>query len=131
MGVAEYWRFNPGGTLGASGEGERLERNSLEGLGYEPLARRADGSIRSAVLELDVRVDARPGMEHLLRFRDPGTGEDLLTFWESEEGRLEAEKALSSEVAARRAAEAEIARLKARIAKLQASRVPRDTGGSS
>ena len=132
MGVAEYWRFNPGGTLeGVSGEGERLEGNSLEGLGYEPLARRADGSIRSAVLELDARVEARPGMEHLLRLRDPGTGEDLLTFWESEEGRLEAEKALSSEVAARRAAEAEIARLKARIAKLQASRVPRDTGGSS
>ena len=153
MGVAEYWRFNPGGTLeGASAEGERLEGNSLEGLGYEPLAWRADGSIRSAVLGLDVRVDERPGMEHLLRLRDPGTGEDLLTFWESEEGRVEAERqlrgeaaarreaeqaraeaerALGSEVAARRAAESEIARLKARIAESPASRAPRGTDASS
>ena len=75
MGVAEYWRFNPGGTLeGASAEGERLEGDSLEGLGYEPLAWRADGSIRSAVLGLDVRVDARPGMEHLAALAGPGDG---------------------------------------------------------
>ncbi len=142
MGVAEYWRFNPAGALeGASEAGQRLEGSALEGLGYEPLARGADGSIRSEVLGLDVRVDSRPGLGHLLRFRDPGTGEDLLTFEESEQGRIEAErarveaerartKAEGARVeaeralgAAKQAAESEIARLKARIAELQAGRL--------
>ena len=75
MGVAEYWRFNPAGALeGAPEAGQRLEGSALEGLGYEPLARGADGSIRSEVLGLDARVDSRPGLEHLLKFRDPGDG---------------------------------------------------------
>ena len=129
------------------------------GLGYEPLGLGGDGSIRSEVLELDLRVDSRPGMEHLLRFRDPGTGEDLLTFWESEQGRTEAERAraeaeearaeaeraraeaeraraeaetaLSAEGAARRAAESEIARLQAQITELQAGHTTPGTDGSS
>ena len=130
MGVAEYWRFNPVGALeGASRPRQRLEGSALAGLGYEPLAPGADGSIRSEVLQLDLRVDSRPGMEHLLRFRDPSTGEDLLTFRESERGRVEAERALGSEVAARRAAELEIARLKARIAELQAGHTTRVADG--
>ena len=149
MGVAEYWRFNPAGALeGASEAGQRLEGSALEGLGYEPLARGADGSIRSEVLGLDVRVDSRPGLEHLLRFRDPGTGEDLLTFEESEQrlteaelaraeaerartkaegARVEAERALG---AAKQAAASEIARLKARVAELQAGRLPSGTEGN-
>ncbi len=160
IGVTEYWRFNPVGALeGASRPGQRLEGSTLAGLGYEPLGLAADGSIRSEVLELDLRVDSRPGMEHLLRFRDPGTGEDLLTFRESEQGRTEAERAkaeaeqaraqaeqaraqadraraeaettLNAEVVARRAAESEIARLKARITELQAGhRTPGTDGGS-
>ena len=157
IGVTEYWRFNPVGVLkGASRSGQRLEGSTLVGLGYEPLGLGADGSIRSEVLELDLRVDSRPGMEHLLRFRDPGTGEDLLTFRESEQGRTEAERArdeadrardeadraraeadrarAEAETAlraTRRAAESEIARLKARIAELQASHLGRGTDGSS
>ena len=150
IGVTEYWRFNPVGVLkGASWPGQRLEGSTLVGLGYEPLGLGADGSIRSEVLELDLRVDSRPGMEHLLRFRDPGTGEDLLTFRESEQGRTEAERArdeadraraeadrarAEAETAlraTRRAAESEIARLKARIAELQASHLGRGTDGSS
>ncbi len=47
------------------------------------------------MLGLDVRVDERPDMENQLRFRDPSTGEDLLTFRESEEGRTKAERQLS------------------------------------
>ena len=147
IGVTEYWRFNPVGALeGASRPGQRLEGSALVGLGYEPLELAADGSIRSAVLELDVRVDSRPGMEHLLRFRDPCTGEDLLTFRESEQGRAgeaeqaraeaeqaraETETALIAEVAARYAAESEIARLKARIADLEADHKTPRTDGSS
>ncbi|MCY4595867.1 MAG: Uma2 family endonuclease [Bryobacterales bacterium] len=146
IGVTEYWRFNPVGSLqGASRPGQRLEGSTLVGLGYEPLGLAADGSIRSEVLELDLRVDSRPGMEHLLRFRDPCTGEDLLTFRESEQGRAEAERAkaeaeraraeaetaLNAEVVARGAAESEIARLKARITELQAAHTTPTTDGSS
>ncbi len=130
-GVAEHWRFSPAGMLkGASREGDRLEGSVLVGLGYEPLASTADGSIRSEVLGLEVRVDDRPGMEHLLRFRDPRSGKDLLTFRESERARAEAVQALGAEVAARHDAESEIARLKARITELQTGRVPGGTVGS-
>ena len=108
------------------------------------------------MLELDLRVDSRPGMEHLLRFRDPGTGEDLLTFRESEQGRTEAERAKAEAEqakaeadrarveaeqaraeaeqalgAARRAAESEIARLIARITELQAGHTTPARDGSS
>ena len=137
MGVAEYWRFSPSGTLvGTRRSGERLEGSALVGLGYEALESRADGSIRSGVLGLDVRIDNRRGLEHLLRLRDPETGEDLLTFRESEQGRLEAEReraqaerALRAEARARQAAEAENARLKARIEALEARHAPGKTDG--
>ena len=75
-------------------------------------------------------MDDRPGMEHLLRFRDPRSGKDLLTFRESERARAEAVQALGAEVAARHDAESEIARLKARITELQTGRVPGGTVGS-
>ena len=137
MGVAEYWRFDPIGFLkDAGGERVRLTGGALQGLGYEPLETEPDGSIRSKVLELDVRVDERPGKGHLLRFRNPKAGKDLLTFQESEDGRRaaedrqraaevrlrretaarqRAERAKHEAIAARRAAEAEIARLKAHV----------------
>ena len=84
IGVKEYWRFHPSGLLkGARQSATRLEGGTLQGLGYEPLATRPDGSVRSEVLGLDVRVDERPSRSHLLRFRDPRTGKDLLTFEES------------------------------------------------
>jgi len=113
IGVTEYWRFHPTGSLkGARRAGTRLEAGTLQGLGYEPLVMRPDGSVRSEVLGLDVRVDERPGRSHLLRFRDPKTAQDLLTFEESERGRLAAERRW-------REAEAEIARLRTQIAGLR------------
>ena len=149
MGVREYWRFNPTGPLeGASKPGERLAGGTLADLGYEPVERIRDGSISSAVLGLEVRVDDRTGMEHLLRFRNPRSGEDLRTFQESEEDRTQAERArleverqlrteaaarrqaeqaLSAEAAARRDAEAEVARLKSRLAALEAGQSQDDT----
>ena len=148
IGVQEYWRFHPTGSLkGAGRAGPRLEGGTLQGLGYEPLATRPDGSVRSQVLELDVRADERPSRFHLLRFRDPKTGKDLPTFEESEHGRLEAERwrreaehqqceserrrleaerkqreAERRQLEAERAqqdAEVELARLRAEIAKLE------------
>ena len=120
IGVEEYWRFHPSGLLkGAWRAATRLERGTLRGLGYEPLATRTDGSVRSEVLGLDVRVDERPGRSHLLRFRDPKTGNDLLTFEESEQGRLEAERRRREAERARQAAEIELSRLMVEIATLE------------
>ncbi len=124
MGVAEYWRFDPAGRLkGASRPGARFEGGALQGLGYKPMDSGPDGSIRSEVLGLEVRVDERPGQDHLLRFRDPKSGKDLLTFEESEAGRLEAERGRRE--AEERLRKAELAhrevmgRLRARIAGLE------------
>ncbi len=106
MGVAEYWRFDPTGYLKGQGRARvRLMGAVLCGLGYDPLESGPDGSIRSEVLGLDVRVDQRPGKGHLLRFRDPVTDQDLLTFQESEQGRREALAKLQRETATRREAE--------------------------
>ena len=134
IGVEEYWRFHPSGSLkGAERAGTRLEGGTLQKLGYKPLLTRPDGSIRSEVLGLDVRVDARPGSSHLLRFRDPATGQDLLTFEEveqrrqaaeqrrqaAEQRRQAAERARHKAERARQETEAEIARLRAQIARLE------------
>ncbi|MDE0106619.1 MAG: Uma2 family endonuclease [Bryobacterales bacterium] len=151
IGVKEYWRFHPTGSLkGAQRPKTRLEGGVLGGLGYELLESHRDGSIRSEVLGLDVRVDDRAGKHHLLRFRDPETGLDLLTFEELEDDRQSAEKnrrlaeekrrsaeeklleesaarraaeqAHRAEIRARRDAEAETARLRAYIARLEGGR---------
>ena len=106
MGVAEYWRFAPKGFLkDRAGPRKRLMGGALRGLGYEPLESAADGSIRSAVLGLDVRTDERPETRHLLRFRDPETGQDLMTFSELQRAQIEAEHRFREEAASRREAE--------------------------
>ena len=141
MGVAEYWRFAPTGFL-KEPEGARglLAGGALHGLGYVPLESAPDGSIRSEVLGLEVRVDEQPETRHLLRFQDPETGQDLLTFRELQEAQIEAERRqreaenkLREEAArrreaerrqreataARRDAEVKIARLRAQVARLE------------
>ena len=152
IGVEEYWRFHPTGSLkGAKRPGTRLEGGTLQETEYKPLLTRTDGSIRSEVLGLDVRVDERPGSSHLLRFRDPKTGQDLLTFEEveqrrqaaererqvlererhnAERARQEAERAHRAATAARQDAEAELARLRAQLARLE-SRQAGGTNGES
>ena len=125
IGVEEYWRFHPTGSLkGAKRPGTRLEGGTLQETEYKPLLRRPDGSIRSEVLGLDVRVDERPGSSHLLRFRDPKTGQDLLTFEESERGREAAERGRQAAERGRQAAERE--RHKADRGRQEADRARRD-----
>ena len=111
--------WNTGGStrpepwwVGASREGQRMEGGVRTVLGYERLPRGLGGVIPSGVQGFEVRVDNRPGMEHLLRFQEPETDEDLLTFRELEEALTEAERQLGRQIAARRGAESEIARLK-------------------
>ena len=106
MGVEEYWRFAPTGFLNdPEGPRVRLAGGVLRGLGYEPLESAPDGSVRSEVLGLDIRADEQPATRHLLRFRDPETGQDLLTFGELQEAQIETENRLREESASRREAE--------------------------
>ena len=106
MGVEEYWRFAPTGFLNdPEGPRVRLAGGVLRGLGYEPLESAADGSIHSEVLGLEIRADEPPETRHLLRFRDPETGQDLLTFGELQEAQIETKNRLREEAARRREAE--------------------------
>ena len=101
MGVTEYVRFDPTGAYFTPA----LVLETLEGTEYreQPLTTDADGTLRahSAVLDLDLCVT--PDLE--LRLYDPAAGEWLRTHQESE--------------TARRAAEAEIARLREQLEQLR------------
>ena len=101
MGVTEYVRFDPTGTYFTPA----LVLETLEGTDYreQSLSTDSSGILRahSAVLELDLCVT--PNLE--LRLYDPAAGEWLRTHQESE--------------AARRAAEAENARLREQLEQLR------------
>ena len=112
MGVAEYWRFDPLGKRVRQG----LAGWRLAGGCYERV--RAAGEAAwywSEVLGLELRAEG-----WLLRFRDPVSGQDLLTHAEAGRALQEAERRADAEAAARlqadRRAEAEAA------ARLQADR---------
>ena len=141
LGVREYWRYDPTGDHFTP----RLQGLRLWGGEYRPLpAQWRDGTqvLHSDALGLDLRVEGE-----LLRFRDPATGEDLRTYreemaarreseaarresdaarresdaarQESDAARQESEARLAREAAAREAAEAEVARLRALVRDLQ------------
>ena len=134
LGVREYWRYDPTGKHFTP----RLQGLRLWGREYRPLpARWRDGTqvLHSGSLGLDLRVEG-----DRLRFRDPATGEDLRTLkeemaarreseaarreseaarWESEAARRESETRLAREAAAREAAEAEVAKLRAFVRDLR------------
>lgn len=125
LGVGEYWQFDPTGDWLAP----RLQGLRLHEGAYRPLPSVAmvDGGLllHSEALGLDVRLEA--GEE--LRFHDPATGQDLLNYQEvqlrygEEQGRMRKERAahratkdhLDREIEARRAVEARLAELEARL----------------
>lgn len=136
LGVQEYWQHDPTGDFLE----QPLSGLHLVGGEYVPLAppRVADGTLamRSAVLGLDVCV-----VRGELRFRDPVTGQNILTLTESNEerrlaerarqqadqarqqadhARQQAEQGRQQAEQARRAAEARLEREVARVAELQA-----------
>ena len=104
LGVREYFLYDPTGEhLTPRLQGHRLEAGVYERLSaVESIDRTL--AMRSEVLGLELR--AKVGGE--MRFHDPATGEDLLSHGEEHAARLE-------EVIARRAAEARIAELEARL----------------
>ena len=116
IGVTEYWRFDPtGGNLFTP----TLVGELLTDGQYQPLPSTADGDARlrihSPLLELDLCVADNDE----LRLYDPALGEWLRTPREDGEGRLAAEAALRQSEAAQRAAEAENARLREQLRRLQ------------
>ena len=82
IGVREYWLFDPEGLKLAT----PLAGYQLRAGRYQPVAADPAGRLRSEVLGLDLHVRADE-----LRFRDPATGKDLLTYDESEHERAAAE----------------------------------------
>ena len=116
LGVAEYFLYDPRAEyLNPPLQGFALRRSR-----YVPLevTRLPDGApaLYSEALGLSLHVRGQA-----LRLRDPVTGEDLLTLEEEATARGEAEARAERETADRRAVEAENARLRARIRKLERS----------
>ncbi|MCY3953326.1 MAG: Uma2 family endonuclease [bacterium] len=114
MGVTEYWRFDP---TGGDFYTPVLQGDRRAGDSWVPIAVDPDGGGRSRVLGLDLCADT-----HRLRFRDPRGGpwlpdpDETRRQRDAAEDRAEAaERALGTETAARRAAEAELAALRARL----------------
>ena len=107
LGVQEYWQYDPTGDFLAP----PLRGLHLLSGEYVPLPqpRPADGSLAvySAVLGLEVCI-----VQGELRFRDPATGQQVLTLTESNEERRR-------EKQARQAAEARVAELQALLARRQ------------
>ena len=110
LGVREYWQFDP--------TGDYLEP-PLQGLelvagAYRPLPARelADGTrvLTSTVLGLELRLSQRG-----LRFHDPRTGRDLRNLAEAESRLAHEIEARRRETAARKAVEARVAELEARL----------------
>ena len=103
VGVREYWQYDPTGDyLKPSLKGFRLVEEN-----YEPLpagiSESGELSIYSEVLGLEVRLENKR-----LRFYDPVTGQKLLSY-------QEVEQRLRQETTARRALEARLAELEARL----------------
>ena len=108
LGVAEYWLFDPTREhlLSPPLRGMRLVGGRYRDLPVLQVAGNAP-TLRSEVLGLDLLLN-----RGALRFRDPATGGDLLSHEESE-------VRVRREVAAREAAEAQVAALKAQLRDLQ------------
>ena len=106
LGVEEYFLYDPRAEyLSPPLQGHRLDGGEYRPLPAVTMLPGRGVAIRSEVLGLDLRDERKARM---LRLHDPETGQDLLTYQESERAREE-------EAAARRAAEARVAELEARI----------------
>lgn len=129
MGVEEFFQYDPRGMTLCERTGYRLQGERLEGGRWVMLERQGEERVYSKVLGLELRVKRRetePGFREL-RFRNPHTGADLLTYDESQErlaratARYEVERAARKRVTAR--TEVERAALERAIARAAAERV--------
>ena len=115
LGVTEYWQYDPTGDyLAPRLQGLELVSGQYESLAGQELA--AGGlTMWSRVLGLELRLES-----HGLRFRDPATGDYLLTHAEAEDERRREKQALQHAQQARQAAERAAEAAQARVAELEA-----------
>ena len=115
LGVGEYWRFDrTGGELhDAALAGDRLVNGRYEPI---PVTLNEDGVYSGYSPALDLVLCWVDGQ---LRFQDPDTGEYLLTYTESEEGRIDAEARAQAANDRAIAAELENSRLRERLARYE------------
>ena len=124
LGVREYWRFDPTGDyLDPPLKGERLDAGRYVGLALRALPDRSPAG-RSEVLGLDLAV-----VDGRFRFHDPVTGRHLPASEEWQARSLKLELRVEQEAEARKAAEARIAKLEARLRASGAS--PPEPSGTS
>ena len=118
LGVEEYFLYDPRGEyLAPPLQGYRLRAGAYQPLPAVTVLPGGGTAVYSGVLGLELR-DRRE--ERMLRLHDPETGRDLPTY-------REYERALEAEAAARRAAEARVARLEARLRDVErAAAEPKD-----
>ena len=124
LGVEEYFLYDPRAEyLSPPLQGHRLDGGEYRPLPAVTMLPGRGVAIRSEVLGLDLRDERKARM---LRLHDPETGQDLLTYQESERARAEeaaarraAEARVVQEMDARRAVEARTAELEARLRRLE------------
>ena len=127
LGVREYFLYDPRAEyLTPPLQGWRLQEGRYRALPSVTVLAGREVAVASEVLGLELRDEREARM---VRLRDPATGQDLLTYEESEHAReeeaaarrLEAE-ARRQEATARRAAETRVAELEARLRDLEPRR---------
>ena len=117
LGVSEYFLYDPRGEyLTPPLQGYRLRDGQYRPLPRVTMLPGRGVTVHSEVLALDLQ-DIRE--ERMLRLHDPETGQDLLTYRESELAREVEAGARRREAAARRAAEARAAELESRLHELE------------
>ena len=126
LGVSEYFLYDPRAEyLTSPLQGYRLRNGAYRPLPAVTVLSNRGVAVTSEVLGLELRDEREARM---VRLRDPATGEDLLSYRESElareeeaEARLQIAAARQREAATRRAAEARNADLEARIRELESA----------
>ena len=115
LGVSEYFLYDPRAEyLNPPLRGFRLHNGEYRPLPALTMLPGRNVAVHSEALGLELRDEREARM---LRLHDPATGQDLLTYEESERAREE-------EVAARRAVEARVVELKARLQDLEGGPPP-------
>ena len=99
LGVREYWQYDPTGeNLPSRLKGRRLVEGAYE---PQPVVQSLDGTL---ILHSETQgLELRAKGEEMMRFRDPVTGEDLLSHLEQDTARRAAEFRAEQEATARRA----------------------------
>ena len=120
LGVREYFLYDPRAEyLTPPLQGWRLQEGRYRALPAVTVLSNRGVAVASEVLGLELRDEREARM---VRLRDPATGQDLLTYEESERTREDEAAARRQEAAARRAAETRVAELEARLRDLEDGR---------